>query len=91
MLSFEEIKNFYEKCVGINDPETLHKVSKEGYRVMTAVSIIFVQFDALVLIIPNLFEERRLRVEQEELLVLLCQLSSGQIHIWTRKVHLWYF
>ena len=36
-LTFDEIKNFYQNLVGVKN-EDLERVSKEGFRVMTAVS-----------------------------------------------------
>lgn len=38
ICSFQEIKNFYEKFIGI-PADKLDKVAKEGYRAMTAVSL----------------------------------------------------
>lgn len=35
-LSYDEIRNFYKDMIEIDDPATLDKVSKEGYRAMTA-------------------------------------------------------
>ena len=37
ILSFQEFKNFYKYCIGIQDPAQLEKVCNEGYRAMTAV------------------------------------------------------
>jgi hypothetical protein len=37
ICSFQEVKNFYEKFVGV-PPDKLDKIAKEGYRAMTAVS-----------------------------------------------------
>ena len=36
ILGFNEIKNFYEGMIGIKDIVQLEKISKEGYRAMTA-------------------------------------------------------
>lgn len=36
ILSFQEFKNFYKYCIGIQDPVQLEKVCNEGYRAMTA-------------------------------------------------------
>jgi len=36
ILSLDELKNFYRDMIGITDKATLEKVSKEGYRAMTA-------------------------------------------------------
>ena len=40
LLSFDEMKNFYRDLVDIKNPAQLEKVCKEGYRAMTAVSIL---------------------------------------------------
>ena len=40
LLSFDEMKNFYRDLVEIKNPAQLEKVCKEGYRAMTAVSIL---------------------------------------------------
>ena len=36
LLAYEEVKNFYKGCLGI-DASKLEKTCKEGYRAMTAV------------------------------------------------------
>ena len=41
ILSRDEIKNFYKDLIGIKDPAKLEKISKEGFRAMTAVSHYF--------------------------------------------------
>ena len=41
VLSAVELKNFYRDMIGITDKATLEKVTKEGYRAMTAVSLVF--------------------------------------------------
>ena len=38
LLAFDEVKNFYKKFIGIEDPVKLDKICKEGYRAMTAVN-----------------------------------------------------
>jgi len=36
ILSYNEVKNFYHQFVGIGNEEELNRISKEGYRVLTA-------------------------------------------------------
>jgi len=36
VASYDEVKNYYKHLIGITDPEKLEKVSREGYRVLTA-------------------------------------------------------
>ena len=41
ICSFDEIKNFYERFVGV-PKDKLDKVAKEGYRALTAVLFNFI-------------------------------------------------
>ena len=43
ILSMDEIRNFYGRFIGV-DPKNLDKVTKEGFRAMTAVSANTVMF-----------------------------------------------
>ena len=38
ILEVDEVRNFYKHLIGITDPVQLEKISKEGYRAMTAVN-----------------------------------------------------
>ena len=38
VLSFEEYQKFYKDIIGIQKQDGLEKITKEGYRAMTAVS-----------------------------------------------------
>ena len=38
IITLDEVQLFYRDMIGIKDPAALDKISKEGYRAMTAVS-----------------------------------------------------
>ena len=38
IITLDEVQAFYRDMIGIKDPAALDKISKEGYRAMTAVS-----------------------------------------------------
>ena len=89
LLSKQEIRNFYGGLIGV-EKDKLDKVTNEGFRAMTAVSLKATFF--LEGIMSDHFiaiSERNLRIEQGQLLLLLCQLFAWPYHLWTWKVHLW--
>ena len=45
-INFDELKNYYKDFVGVK-PEKLDEISKEGFRVLTAVSFRFRQCDQI--------------------------------------------
>ena len=101
LLAYEEVKNFYKGCLGI-DASKLEKTCKEGYRAMTAVIyIVFLsnkkykyfatrnQTIHIISLATFTFLEWRLSSHQDKLRLRFCQLPPRKGYLRPRKIHIW--
>ena len=95
LLAYEEVKNFYKGCLGI-DASKLEKTCKEGYRAMTAVIFPNIlspelknQTIHIISLATFIFLEWRLSSHQDKLRLRFRQLSSRKGYIRPRKIHIW--
>ena len=84
----DEYRDFYRDFVGVPE-EDLEKVTREGYRAMTAVRSSSLSDNESVSCYSCRLPGRGPQADAGELQLLLRQLPAGPLHLRSGKVHLW--